>query len=91
MEIHFNRKNIIRFKIDIMNKAMRAFKWTSCKSVKMCATMPETRHAVAWAQHGQMDTAQEGLTNAMEKANSKTVDGELPFCGVVLCAFGVGL
>lgn len=41
---------------------------------KMCAVMPETKHAVAWAQHGQMDVAQESLTNALER--SKNPDGE---------------
>ena len=47
---------------------------------KMCANMSETRHAFAWAQHGVMDTAQEALTNALEKADPKTASGESQNC-----------
>lgn len=44
---------------------------------KMCAVLPETKYAVAWAQHGLMENSQEVLTVATIKAAAKTSDGEL--------------
>ena len=45
---------------------------------KMSASLPETKRAVCWAQHGCMDFAQECLTNASEKASSRAGEGKTP-------------